>query len=205
VGKTFGGRRVEPMSMKTEYETIVADYDLVISAHSKQIFPDGLVRGVPCINVHPGYNPFNRGWYPQVFSILNGLPLGATIHEIDEQLDHGGIIAQEKVELHAWDTSLTAYQRVQQMEIALVERYLPEIVAGTYKAVPPAEEGNLNLKKDFEALREINLQETVTFGEAINRLRALTHEPFSNAYFIDPATGERVWLKLSLEKDQEKP
>jgi methionyl-tRNA formyltransferase len=202
-GKVFGGYTINPLSMKTEYEPIISTYDLVISAHSKQIFPEALVKAVTCINIHPGYNPYNRGWFPQVFSILNGLPLGATIHEIDEQLDHGRIIAQEKVPVHAWDTSLSAYNRVQELEIQLLRQYLPQILNGTYKAFPPKEEGNLNLKKDFDALREIDLNQTLTFREAIDKLRALSHAPFRNAYFIDPDTGKRVWIGVELEKDED--
>lgn len=204
VNKSIMGRTMQPLNIKEEYENVLKKYDLVFSAHCKQIFPGQLVSQVKCINLHPGYNPFNRGWYPQVFSILNGLTLGATLHEIDEKLDHGAIIDQEIVELKSDDTSLSAYKRVQQQEFKLLERSLESILAGTYKTTKPNEEGNLNLKSDFEALREIPLDEEVTFGEAIDRLRALTHPPFNNAYFIDPKTGDRIWLKLSLEREEKK-
>jgi len=70
---------------------ILENYDLVLSIHCKQLFPPILVENVKCINVHPGYNPINRGWFPQVFSIINDLPIGATIHEIDNELDNGKI------------------------------------------------------------------------------------------------------------------
>jgi methionyl-tRNA formyltransferase len=66
---------------------IIEKYQLVFSLHCKQIFPSELISNVKCINVHPGYNPLNRGWYPQVFSIIYDLPIGATIHEIDEVVD----------------------------------------------------------------------------------------------------------------------
>ncbi|MEL6562249.1 MAG: formyltransferase family protein, partial [Bacteroidota bacterium] len=46
------------------------------------------------------------------FSLINGLPAGVTIHEIDEKLDHGNIIDQIKVEVQSTDTSYTLYQRV---------------------------------------------------------------------------------------------
>ena len=64
---------------KKNIEEILHNYDLVISMHCKQIFPRDLVKKVKCINVHPGYNPINRGWYPQVFAILENRPIGATI------------------------------------------------------------------------------------------------------------------------------
>ncbi len=200
--KEILGYTIQPLNLKDSLEAVVERYDLIISAHCKQLFPKQLVESRRCINIHPGYNPYNRGWYPQVFSIINGLPLGATIHEIDAELDHGAIIDQEQLELHAWDTSLTAYNRVQQLEILLLKKSLPHILNDTYETREPTEEGNLNLKKDFEDLLEIKPEELVTFQQAIDTMRALSHPPFKNAYFYDSKTGTKVWLNLSLKKDE---
>ena len=176
-------------------------YDLVISAHCKQLFPAQMVLTVRCINIHPGLNPHNRGWFPQVFGILNGRPMGATIHEIDEQLDHGAIIAQEEVETHAWNTSKDIYDRVQQAEVRLLRQHLKGIIAGTYSTSLPAETGNINLKKDFDALLRLNPDERLTMGQAIDRLRALTHRPYRNAHFIDPKTGKKVYVSIDLQPE----
>lgn len=202
IGKAANGQLVEAIDIKTDYERIIDRHDLIISAHCKQFFPTPLVRACRCINVHPGLNPHNRGWYPQVFCILNGLPLGATIHEIDEQLDHGRIIDQVEVPLHAWDTSLDAYLRVQQAEALLLERSIDAILNDAYTARVPASEGNVNYRKDFDELCRIDLQEQVTFQQAIDRLRALTHGSFKNAYFIDPVTNKKVFVRLNLAADE---
>ncbi|MBA3758512.1 dTDP-4-amino-4,6-dideoxyglucose formyltransferase [Candidatus Saccharibacteria bacterium] len=202
IGKKFGDFIIEGMDIKEDYEEIIRDYDLVISAHCKQIFPAKLTTSTKCINIHPGLNPFNRGWYPQVFSILNGLPLGATIHEIDPEIDHGAIIDQIEVAVDSWDTSLDAYNKVQDAERELIERSIESILNGTYNTLQPREEGNLNLKKDFEALREINLDEAVTFGQAIDRLRALSHGEFKNAYFYDKNTNQKIYISVRLEREK---
>jgi methionyl-tRNA formyltransferase len=196
------GIGVTGLDMKTQFKEVIDNYDLVISAHCKQIFPDELVQKVKCINIHPGLNPFNRGWFPQVFSIINGLPLGATIHEIDEEIDHGKIIAQKEVPLNAWDTSLSAYNRVQEAEKKLLEENIDSIFNGTYKTSSPKKEGNLNLKADYDKLRQIDANEQLTFKEAIDKLRALTHPPYKNAYFIDSDSGEKIWVQIKLDKDQ---
>src|ERR1035441_6956770 len=78
--------------IKAEYQPLLKDFGLVISLHCRQIFPQALVSGIRCINFHPGFNPHNRGWFPHVFSMINGKPAGITIHEMDEQIDHGLII-----------------------------------------------------------------------------------------------------------------
>ena len=201
-GKVFGDFTVEPCNVKKQYEELINTYDLIISAHCKQLFPDELTTRCTCINIHPGLNPYNRGWYPQVFSILNGLPLGATIHVIDAEIDHGDIIDQKEVPVYQWDTSLDAYNRVQQTEEELVRRSLESILEGTYRTTKPSEEGKVNLRKDFDALREIDLNEQISFGQAIDRLRALTHGQFKNAYFYDKATGKKVNVSIHLELDE---
>jgi methionyl-tRNA formyltransferase len=197
--KTFKPQ-VTPLNVKEKWVEIYSNYDLVLSLHCKQLFPAEMVKAVKCINVHPGCNPYNRGWFPQVFSILNNLPFGATIHEIDEQLDHGAIIARREVVGEIWETSIDIYNKIIKAEIELLEEFLPTILSNTYKTFLPEVEGNVNLKKDFNALCELNLNEQVTMGEAINRLRALTHGEYKNAWFAHPETGEKIYVSINLER-----
>lgn len=197
-----GGDKFKAIDVKKEIDEIVGCFDLVISLHCKQLFPERLVRTVRCINVHPGYNPHNRGWFPQVFAILNGLPHGATIHEMDALLDHGGIIARQQVRLHSWDTSLTAYEKVIKAELALLREWLPKIVSHDYKPQQMEHAGNLNLIKDFRALCPLDLQAHGTFKEFYDKLRALSHEPYWNAYFVDEK-GCRVYVRLQTMSEQE--
>jgi methionyl-tRNA formyltransferase len=190
---------IRPLNIKQEVDSLIEYYDIIFSLHCKQLFPSKLVRNVKCINVHPGLNPYNRGWFPQVFCIINGLPLGATIHEIDEKLDHGGIIAQREVIIEPWDTSFTAYSKVIGVEIELLEESFVKILKGDYSTSIP-EEGNINLKADFDMLCEINLDDMDTFRNHINKLRALTHGEYDNAFFRTKK-GEKVYLSLSLRKE----
>ncbi|HLP51906.1 MAG TPA: dTDP-4-amino-4,6-dideoxyglucose formyltransferase [Chitinophagales bacterium] len=191
---------IRAISMKADWEQF--NYDLIFSLHCKQLFPAGLVNKTKCINVHPGFNPYNRGWFPQVFSILNGHTAGATIHEIDEQLDHGAIIAQREIKIEAYDTSLTAYEKIQQCEVELLRENLRNILFNTYTKTVPAQEGNVNLKKDFNKLTRLDLDEKLTMREAIDRLRALTHGEYKNAWFTDPTTQERIYISVNLEKQK---
>src|ERR1700730_1720502 len=181
---------VPALNVRTNFAAISEQYSLIISIHCKQFFPRELVTRVRCINVHPGLNPYNRGWFPQVFSIINGMKAGATIHEIDEQLDHGPIIAQREYIIKAWDTSESAYANILEIERDLLLEHFRTIQEGSYKAWQPAE-GNLNLQRDFEALKKIDLTVHGSFGDFLNRLRALSHGDYKNAYFIDE-TGHKI-------------
>ncbi len=189
------GNWLKPINIKAEKD-LHTKYELIISLHCKQLFPAELVKNVRCVNVHPGFNPYNRGWFPQVFSILNKLPAGATIHEIDEMLDHGNIIAQKNIKIESWDTSITAYEKILDAEMELLDKHLVSILENTYESFPAAE-GNLNLKKDFDALCEIDLRHTGTFAEHIDKLRALSHGQYNNAFYLDD-DGRKVFIKIEL-------
>lgn len=197
----LGNIQVYNLKKSSDTAQIIKNYDLVISMHCKQIFPAQLLKAVKCINVHPGYNPVNRGWYPQVFAIANNLQVGATIHEMDEQLDHGNIIIRELVKKEMYDTSLTLYNKIIHKELELLRLMLPKILADEYHTFEPENEGNLFLKKDFEQLKEIKLDEPTTALQVINQLRATTHGAFKNAYFINPETGKKVFVSINLEHE----
>ena len=190
---------LKELNIKEHYKKIIQDFDLVISLHCKQFFPPELVHNIKCINIHPGYNPINRGWYPQVFAINYENEVGATIHEIDDELDHGGIIAREKCPINPWDTSLDVYERILELEMTLLGENLPTILSDSYTIVYPEIEGNLFLRKDFKELCQIHLEEEGTFGNFLNRLRALTHGNYKNAFFIDEH-GNKIYLSINLEK-----
>ena len=193
-------RDIPRLNVRERAPTLINEYDLVLSIHCKQMFPPLLVNSVRCVNVHPGFNPHNRGWFPQVFSIINGLRAGVTIHEIDEQLDHGPIIVQREYTIEPWDTSGSAYRKIMNLERELVIENFRTIRDGIYTATQPQTEGNVNYRKDFDALRKIDLGEQGTFQDFLNRLRALTHDDFRNAYFVD-ASGTRIFVRVTLEPE----
>ena len=179
--------------------SIIRLHDLVISIHCKQFFPKTLVESIKCINIHPGYNPINRGWFPQVFSIIYDLPIGATIHEIDNELDHGAIIAREFVDKTIGDTSLSLYNKILRLEVKLLKENIEQILLDSYKTIVPEGEGNLFMKKDFNDLCQLDLEESLTMREALNRLRALSHGDYSNAYFIDEVSRQKYYCKIIIE------
>jgi methionyl-tRNA formyltransferase len=189
-----------PLRLREQDAAFYNGYDLFLSLHSKQLFPRELVENHLCINVHPGLNPHNRGWFPQVFSILNGLPAGVTIHKMDAELDHGPILWQEELPIYPQDTSRDVYERILSKEIELLDRHLGDLLAGNYTLTPMAGEGNINYKADFDALCPIDLHEPATYGAVIDRLRALTHAPYQNAYFVD-TDGKKVYVGITLRKE----
>lgn len=191
---------LNPIDLREKDEAFFSRYDMFLSLHCKQIFPGKLVNHHTCINVHPGYNPYNRGWYPQVFSIINKKPVGVTIHMMDEYLDHGSILFQREAAIYEQDTSFDVYQRIQATEIDMLAEYLPAILRGKYTSSPIYDTGNLNTKQDFADLCKIDLQRPATYGEVIDHLRAMTFAGYRNAFFI-AADGRKIYVTLNLEAE----
>jgi dTDP-4-amino-4,6-dideoxyglucose formyltransferase len=193
--------KVEVLNLKSNNDlNYLKSKDLIISMHSKQLFPPNLFSTVRCVNVHPGYNPINRGWYPQVFAIINDNLVGVTIHEIDETIDGGKIIFREKVKKLEHDTSLSLYNRIISKEIEMLKKNINVLITGNYKSNKPHYLGNLNLKKDFLKLCEIDLDEKVTFKQAIDKLRSLSHKPYRNAFFYNE-NKKKIYINIELEEE----
>lgn len=89
----------------SQYFTLVnslKEADLsIIAAYGKILTPQELsTPKYGCINIHPSLLPKYRGPSPIQEAILNGDRVsGITIIKMDEEVDHGPIIYQEKIEL----------------------------------------------------------------------------------------------------------
>lgn len=87
---------------------------LIISAAYGLILPKGVLDAPQhgCLNVHPSLLPKYRGASPIQAAILNGdTATGVTIYQMDEQIDHGAIIASRQ--------SLIANRKITTPELSL--------------------------------------------------------------------------------------
>lgn len=182
---------------------ILLRFTVLIGVHCLQILPPSLVRQLRCINFHPGYNPYNRGWFPHVFSMINGLPAGITIHEMDERIDHGPVIYREQLPIHPYETSKDFYERLVARELDLLKEFLPVLLTGNYEAKPLESEGNYNSRSAFESAKHIDPDRTWIARDFLNFLRALSYEGYRNAYVVDPQTREKYYLRLVIEREGE--
>ncbi|MDP2638206.1 MAG: methionyl-tRNA formyltransferase, partial [Candidatus Levybacteria bacterium] len=86
---------------------ILADFGLIIPQEILNAFPKGI------INIHPSVLPKYRGPTPVQTAILNGEKItGVSIIKLDEEIDHGPILGQEKEKILPTDTSESLYKRL---------------------------------------------------------------------------------------------
>jgi methionyl-tRNA formyltransferase len=97
--------------------------DLLVVVAYGQIIPRSLL-GIPtqgAVNVHGSLLPRYRGAAPVAAAILAGdSETGVTIMRMDEQLDHGPILAMREVEIGAREDSVALTSRLAEIGAALL-------------------------------------------------------------------------------------
>lgn len=152
-------------------------------------------RGV--VNVHPGLLPFNRGAYPNVWSILDRTPAGVTMHWMDRGVDTGPIIAQHPVAVAPADTGESLYRKLESAALELFRETWPAIRAGTCPSRVQPQGGTVHRSGDVNAVDRIELDREYRARDLIDLLRARTFPPHRGAYFEE--AGRRIYLRLELE------
>jgi methionyl-tRNA formyltransferase len=147
--------------------------DIYVVAAFGLMIPKSLLKSasdINTINVHPSLLPFCRGPSPIESAILNGdKKTGVSIMVLDEKMDHGPIITQEKEIIDdQYDDFITLSERLEKKASSLIVKIIPQFIEGKIKPKPQdekkatycklikKEEGRIDFKKDaLEVLRHI--------------------------------------------------
>jgi phosphoribosylglycinamide formyltransferase 1 len=98
---------------------VLAGYMHLLTPGFLDRFPDAVV------NVHPSLLPAFPGAHAVEEQLAAGVAeSGATVHLVDEGVDSGPVLAQERVPILAGDTPETLHERIKSVE----HRLLPEVV-----------------------------------------------------------------------------
>ncbi|MEW5735417.1 MAG: methionyl-tRNA formyltransferase [Thermodesulfobacteriota bacterium] len=90
-----------------------------------------------CVNVHPSLLPRYRGPAPIPWALINGDSVtGVTTMAMDQGMDSGGILLQERDSILDTDTAESMHDRLAGMGARLLVRTLDEIANGCLQAVP---------------------------------------------------------------------
>lgn len=105
-----------------------ADVDLVVLAGFMRVLKAPMLNAFPrrIINIHPSLLPKFPGLESWKQALDAGEKVsGCTVHYVDDQIDHGDVIAQREVRILPNDTAETLHARIQ---IAEHELY-PKVIA----------------------------------------------------------------------------
>lgn len=175
---------------------ISALFGYILRKNFLELMPAG------CVNIHPAWLPYNRGAYPNVWSIVEKTPAGVTLHYIDEGVDTGDIIAQKQVAVDVVDTGGTLYRKLELAAVDLFQETWPLIVSGRAPRISQHKTGGtFHFVRDVEDIERIDLDRTYTARELIDILRARTFPPYTGSYFYHE--GQKIYLRLQLFYEEE--
>lgn len=151
-----------------------------------------------CLNLHPALLPYNRGSFPNVWSIIDKTPAGVTLHYVDKGIDTGDIVAQKEVLVLPTDTGESLYQRLEDSCFDLFIESWGKLWTGE---IPPQTQdfadGTYHFMKDVDDIDYIDLEKAYVAQDLIDIIRARTFPPYHGAYIV--VNGQRIFLRLHLE------
>ena len=154
-------------------------------------------------NLHASLLPDYRGAAPINWAIINGeTETGATTFFIDDKIDTGEIILQEKIDIKENDTAGTLHDKLMHLGADLVIKTVREIEAGSVKTEKQKNTSPLKIahKIDRETC-EIDWQ--ASLASIHNKIRGLS--PYPTAWTTLVNGEEEIFLKIysaSKEKKQ---
>jgi phosphoribosylglycinamide formyltransferase 1 len=103
---------------------VLAGYMHLLTNAFLEHFPDAVV------NVHPSLLPEFPGAHAVEDQLAAGIAeSGATVHLVDDGIDSGPILAQERVPVLAGDTAESLHARIKEIEHQLLPRVVEELCA----------------------------------------------------------------------------
>jgi methionyl-tRNA formyltransferase len=169
------------------------NFQLFLVASYGKIIPKAVIN-LPkqgTLNIHPSLLPKYRGPSPLQEQILNDeKDLGVSIMLIDEQVDHGPIIAQDKVFTPHWPVKYTELEKIMaETGAKLFVKILPDWIEGKIKL----QEQNHTLatftKKVEKNDGEIDL---ITGDPYKNFLKIQAYNFWPQAYFFKEKDGRKI-------------
>ena len=145
--------------------------DIIIVVAYGKIIPKEILNlpSFGCLNIHASLLPKYRGPSPIHYALLNGETVtGVTLMKMDETMDTGPILAQEKINIGEQDNLESLHQRLATLGAELLVKNLPLYLEGkiqaksqdnrqaTYTKIIKKEDGHLNFElKAEEIARQI--------------------------------------------------
>ena len=109
--------------------------ELVVCAGYMHLLTPSFLERFPAINVHPSLLPDFPGTRAVEEALAAGVDeTGVTVHFVDEGVDTGPVILQERVGVRPDDTPTTLHARLQQVEHRLLPKAVSLYLAGALRS-----------------------------------------------------------------------
>jgi len=184
-----------------EFLEKLKNYDLFIVASYGKIVPK-VILDMPkygVLNIHPSLLPKYRGPSPLQEQILNDEKnVGVTVMEMDEQVDHGPIITQSKIEIPNWPVNLFELKQIMAKEgVKILLANLESWLEGKIK---PTEQNHTEATFTKKVEKNDGLLD-LEFGKPYeNYLKTKAYYPWPGTFFFIDKNGTKIRIVI---KDSE--
>jgi len=177
----------QPDNIRREYDKILEyNPDIIVTCAYGQIIPLELLNypKYGCINVHASLLPKLRGGAPIHRALMNGdKETGITIMYMDEKMDNGDIISQEKTDILDDDNLDSLYERLSLIGSKLLLETLPLILENKNERI---KQDINNVTYGYNVSKE---EEKIDFNDKSlnihNKIRGLSSNPAAYCYLGD--------------------
>jgi len=202
IAETASGRGFEVFTSNAN-EADVPKGEMGLSVHYPVVFTPEFIAGYRAIyNLHPGYLPWGRGFYPVFWAIWEQTPAGATLHEVTSGVDKGPIVAQIRVDPLSSESGGDLHLRVRDAEKAIFREYWPALRDGKrLRSRPQGSGGTWHTRREFLQLKQGAHWRDMRGEDLIRLIRALTFDGFSG---LEVELGDN-WFHVRLERLRKEP
>ena len=194
---------LQPENLKTS--PVSGAWDLFIVAAYGKIIPENILN-IPkykTLNVHPSLLPKLRGPSPIESTILNDdKDTGVSIMRLDKEMDHGPIVAQEKINLetlNVWPVIAPALEdKLARQGGALLAKIIPDWASGKIKEIEQDHSKATYCQKISKADGLVNLGET----PYQNYLKICAYSGWPGSYFFVENASKKI--RVSIKEAQYK-
>lgn len=175
--------------------------DVIIVAAFGQIIPSAILhmKQYGCINVHASLLPKYRGAAPIQWAVIDGeAESGVTIMQMDEGLDTGDMLLQEKLTLDPKETGGSLFDRISTLGAKLCVEALDKLVKGE---LTPVKQGETTTKYAAMLTKDMGrLDFTRSAAELERLIRGLN--PWPSAYTVLDGKTLKIWDAEVVETEE---
>lgn len=175
------------MKNRGHVQAPMGECDVLISVMYDRLLHQDFLVDRRCYNFHPGILPEYRGAGAYSWAIINGeRETGVTLHQIDQDIDHGPIIEVRRFPVTPADTAGSLFAQAEKVMALMFRRWYDRMVTGSVEVTPQEEAyAGIYYRKELERAKDLT-----------RYVRALTFEGKESAYFID-SRGEKIYIQYT--------
>jgi len=191
---------LQPVKLDADFTNKIktGSYKLFVVAAYGKIIPKE-VLDIPShgtLNVHPSLLPKYRGASPLQSQILTGeKEIGVTIMLVDEAMDHGPIIAQQKVDIEEMPSAPKLLEILAHVGGKLLSEVIPKWIV---KEIKPKEQNHEEATFTKKITKEDGLINLKNDNQYKNYLKYLALDPWPGTYFF--ALRHKQKIRVAIKK-----